>query len=123
MGDCCGGKCFVDAPSKSGTPSKVKPCGSQVLVELLTVQEKLNTKLTLLNNQKASSNDAFQAYVLAVGPSLEVEKWGFNLGDRVLLSGGAIPVPNLGKNEHREWVLLEPSSIKCVVKENLVELE
>ena len=45
-----------------------KPCGSQVLIELLTSQEILQTKL-YVNNKKLASE--YQAVVLAVGPSLK----------------------------------------------------
>jgi co-chaperonin GroES (HSP10) len=89
-----------------------KPCGSQILIELLTTQELANTKLFLTNKKQ---KDDFQAIVLAVGPSIKTENYGFNVGDRVVISGGAVPVPDYGPESERERVLVEPSTIKAVL--------
>lgn len=101
----------------SKKPSKVtgvRPVASQVLLELLTQQEMMNTKFFVGN--KRPSDGAYQAYVLAVGPSLKQEDWGFKVGDRVIISGGGVPVPVYGETE-RERVLMEPTSIKAVLSE------
>jgi len=92
----------------------VKPCGSQVLVELLTDQELLNTRLSLGNKKR--SMEEFQGYIRAVGPSLKAQDWGFKIGDRVVVSGGGVPTPNYDHIE-RERVLMEPHSIKAVILE------
>ena len=89
----------------------VQPVGSQVLVELLTAEELYNTVLSL-GTQKVK--DGFQGFVRAVGPSVKTEEWGFRIGDRVLVSGGGVPVPNYD-NIERERVLMEPHSIKGVL--------
>jgi len=94
-----------------GPVTSVKPCGSLVLLELLTAQEMLNTEL-IVTKQKTMQE--FQAIVLAVGPSLNPENWGFKVGDRVVLSGTGVPVPNFNHSE-REKVLMEPHSIKGVL--------
>ena len=90
-----------------------KPCGSQVLIELLTSQEILQTKLYVINKKLASE---YQAVVLAVGPSLKenISNYGFNVGDRVVISGNATPVPDYD-NSDREKVLVEPFAIKAVL--------
>jgi co-chaperonin GroES (HSP10) len=88
-----------------------KPVGSQVLLELLTAQEILNTKLHLGNNK---ANAEYQAFVVAAGPGLKSDSWGFNVGDRVLVSGSGVPVPTYDESE-RERVLMEPHSIKAVL--------
>lgn len=88
-----------------------RPVGSQVLVELLTAQEMMNTNLILKDNRQKAE---FQGFVLACGPTLTPESWGFNVGDRVLVSGGGVPVPNYDNSE-RERVLMEPHSVKGVL--------
>jgi co-chaperonin GroES (HSP10) len=88
-----------------------KPVGSQVLLELLTTQEKMNTNLYLNNNK--SSNE-YQAFVKDLGPNLNPENWGFKIGDRVILSGSGVPVPNYDDSE-RDRVLMEPHCIKGVL--------
>lgn len=90
--------------------TKCTPCGYQILLELLTAQEMLNTKL-ILNENKTMRE--FQAVVLAVGPMLK-EDYGFKVGDRVLLSGTGVPVPNYDNSE-RDKILMEPQSIKAVL--------
>ena len=88
----------------------VKPCGSQVLIELLTVQEMLNTEL-IVENSKAPE---FQGIILAVGPMCQPDVFGFKVGDRVQLSGAGVPVPNFDDG-YRQKILMEPNSIKAVL--------
>lgn len=95
----------------------VKPTGSQVLVEMLTEQEMLGTTMTLVGSkQQTKKNEAYQGFVRAVGPSVQLDNWGFKIGDRVLISGSAVPCPNWDKGE-RDRVLLEPSAIRGVVEQ------
>lgn len=96
----------------------VKPCGSQVLVELLTAQEALGTVLQI--DSAASVNGAPQGYVVALGPKAPTDM-GFKAGDRVTLHGNYTPVPEGQKfqrnNPHRPWILVEPHQIKAVFSE------
>jgi hypothetical protein len=82
-----------EAVLKVPTISSVRPCGTQVLVELLTAQEALGTILQM----------------------------GFKVGDRVTLHGNYTPVPEghkfKRKNSHRPWILIEPHQIKAVFVE------
>lgn len=114
---CADGKCDVvktgfKVPEEIGPVTGCKPCASQVLLELLTVQEMMGTKLVLNNN--ATSHAEYQAYVIAIGPALDPRLYGFQIGDRVLLSGSGTPVPNYDHSE-RERILMEPYSIKAVL--------
>ena len=106
---CCGGsaKCC----SELKPISSVKPAGNQVLLELLTAQEVLGTKI-IVNESKAYKE--FQAIVLAEGPLAKAEQYGFKVGDRVILSGNGVPVPNLD-NTGRDRVLMEPNCVKAVL--------
>ncbi len=95
--------------------SGVRPCGTQVLVELLTAQEALGTILQI--DSSASVNGAPQGYIVSVGPKV-AEDLGFKTGDRVTLHGNYTPVPEgqkfSRKNPHRPWILVEPHQIKAV---------
>lgn len=97
----------------------VKPCGTQVLVEILTAQEALGTKLVV--SETASVNGAPQGYVLAVGPKVASDL-GFKVGDRVTLHGNFTPLPEgqkvNKKNPDRPWILIEPHQIKAVFVED-----
>jgi co-chaperonin GroES (HSP10) len=107
-------KNFINLKRKKENMSKVKqcsPCGYQVLLELLSAQEMLGTKIIL--NEASKTMRDFQAIVLAVGPMLK-EDYGFKVGDRVLLSGTGVPVPNYDDSE-RDKVLMEPQSIRAVL--------
>ena len=52
----------------------------------------------------------------AVGPNVKLDDWGFRVGDRVLISGSGVMVPNYAKS-HRESFFMEPHSIKGVLSE------
>jgi hypothetical protein len=92
----------------------VKPCGSQILIEFLTAQELANTTITL--SEKTDLKVTLQGYVRAAGPSFKPQEWGFNVGDRVLISGSGVMAPNFDKS-HRDRFLMEPHSIKSVLVE------
>lgn len=106
---CCGEskKCSSEIKSVSA----VKPTGNQILLELLTAQEVLNTKI-IVNESKAYKE--FQAIILAEGPLAKGEQYGFKVGDRVILSGNGVPVPNFD-NTGRDRILMEPNCVKAVL--------
>lgn len=96
----------------------VNPCGSQILIELLTAQEALGTILHV--DSAASTNGAPQGYIVALGPKVPSDL-GFKQGDRVTLHGNYTPLPEGAKfhrkNPHRPWILVEPHQIKAVFVE------
>jgi hypothetical protein len=92
----------------------VKPCGSQVLVEILTPQELMGTNLAVSN--KVDLKVPLQGYVRAVGPGFKSDDWGFGLGDRVLISGSGVMAPAYD-DCHRDRFFMEPASIKSVLVE------
>lgn len=92
----------------------VKPVASQILVEILTPQEIMGTSLTI--SEKTDLKVPLQGYVRAVGPSFNGEGWGFNVGDRVLISGSGVIAPNYD-GTHRDRFFMEPSAIKAVLYE------
>lgn len=111
----------ADGESAARVPGVVgvNPCGSQVLVELLTAQEALGTILQI--DSSASVNGAPQGYVIKIGPKVASD-WGFKEGDRVTLHGNYTPLPEgqkllQRKNTHRPLILVEPIQIKAVFVE------
>jgi len=99
------------APKEVEAVKSIKPCGSQILIELLTVQEVMNTNLILKNSKQHTE---YQGFVLDHGPGVDPSVYGFGKGDRVLLSGSGVPVPSYNDSE-RERILMEPHSIKAVL--------
>jgi hypothetical protein len=99
------------APKEIDAVKSVKPCGSQILIELLTVQEIMNTNLILKNSKQ---HNEYQGFVLDHGPGVDPSIYGFAKGDRVLLSGSGVPVPS-NNDSDRERILMEPHSIKAVL--------
>jgi co-chaperonin GroES (HSP10) len=95
-----------------------KPVGSQVMVEHLTDQEMLGTKLAIVGKGKNKSADVQQSYVVAVGPNFKEETWGFKVGDRVMVVGSYNPVPVRSVND-RELGIVEPHNVRGV----LIEIE
>lgn len=98
-------------PTEVGEVKSVKPCGSQILIELLTVQEMMNTNLILKNSK---THAEYQGYVVAHGPGVDPRVYGFQVGDRVLLSGSGVPAPTSSSSE-RERILMDPHAIKAVL--------
>lgn len=101
------------ALSCSSSIKGVKPCGSQILVEVLTAQELMNTVLKLSDG--TDPKVPLQGYVKAVGPTYN-ESWGFKVGDRVLISGAGVLSPNVN-GTHRDTFLMEPMAIRAVLSE------
>lgn len=99
---------------KSNTPKikAVKPFGSTILVEMLNAEEALGTSLALA---KGTAVGAPQAYVLAFGPSVNPE-CGVKVGDRVMLQGTYVPVPNYDHSERQKGVV-ELHNIKAIFEE------
>lgn len=91
----------------------VKPMGCTVLVEMLSPNELLGTKLYV--NEKSAVGSAPQAYVLALGSMLK-EDCGLKVGDRVLLQGIYVPVPEFGKSSRAKGVV-ELHGIKAILVE------
>jgi len=107
--------------------SAITPCGSQILIELLTTKEILGTVLELptkLERSNPNTHDSItgapQGYILALGPKVPKDL-GFEVNDRVTLHGNYTPLPDsasLNKiNPHRPWILVEPQQIKAVFSE------
>jgi co-chaperonin GroES (HSP10) len=112
-----GGLLNVSASTAYSVPSVVgaAPVGSQVLVEILHPQELLGTTITI--SDKTDVKVPLQGYVRAVGPAVKLEDWGFKVGDRVLISGSGVMVPN-HDDLHRDRFFMEPHSIKGVLAES-----
>jgi len=105
-----GQQTFSPVPEITG----VKPCGAQVLIEMLTAQELANTSITI--SEKTDLKVPLQGYVRSVGPCFKSEDWGFKVGDRVLISGGGVIAPNYD-DSHRDRFFMEAHAVKCVLNE------
>ena len=91
-----------------------RPAGYQILVELLTEQELLNTVLHITGNKE--SNKTPEGYVRAFGPMFDHVKHGLSVGDRVQLTGTFVPAPK-HNDSHRQYGLVEWSAVKSVLVE------
>jgi hypothetical protein len=103
---------------RAGRISGAKPAGALVLVEILEAQEALGTRLSV---GKSSMGDCPQAYVLDIGPNVEADKWGFKVGDRVLLQGNYNPLPNWDGG--RDKGIVECHAIKAVLQEGWIDTD
>lgn len=90
-----------------------KAAGSYLLVELLEPAEILNTSFALGGNTQV---DAPQAYVLDIGPSLDAERYGVQVGDRIVFSGGFVVVPKTHE-EQRTAGVIDINAVRAVLKE------
>jgi len=107
-----------------------KPAGCNVLVEMINPEELINKTIEIIGDKSGFVKGAPQAFVLAVGPSVKLEDWGFKVGDRVCLDGGRItPLPHVALNgrDSRESLdahgepkrsrsLVMPQSVVCVLE-------
>jgi hypothetical protein len=99
--------------------SHVKPIGNQILVEVLTPDDLLGpSKLHMPDNVKSTTiNGAPQGYILAIGPKVDAT-YGFEVGDRVVLSGAFTPLPEVVSKNGRPQGCVEPHMIKAVLVES-----
>jgi len=99
---------------RSKQPGKIydaKAPGGFVLVEMLTSEEVLATRLELPNAKGVPP----QAYILDIGPAVD-SLYGLAQGQRVLLQGSFVPVPRF--KEGRDLGVVSPSDIKCILLED-----
>lgn len=89
----------------------VKTVGHYILVEHIDAQTALNTKIIVNKDSKSPP----QAYIRGVGPNVELDKWGFAIGDRVLLQGNYVPVPDSLEFKDKNMGIVEAHNIKCVI--------
>ena len=96
----------------------VMPVGTQILVELLTPEEIMGpTKLHIPEGaSKNAINGAPQGYILKIGPKVD-ENWGFKVGQRVVMSGGYVPLPESTSPNGRPRACVEPHIVKAVLIE------
>jgi co-chaperonin GroES (HSP10) len=103
--------------------TSVTPCGSSILVELLTKEEmnSLVSSVLHLGASSAASEGAQQGYILAIGPGLTES--ALKVGNRVLLTNyhgqGFVPVPNLDGSKRTRGIV-ELHNIKAVLEEESV---
>ena len=91
------------------------PGATLVMVRMLDANEVLGTTLVLAGDTDPDQG-APQAYILKLG-SLVDEKFGFEPGQRVLLQGTFVPVPQYGDDEHMKG-LVDPHNIKAILVES-----
>ncbi len=89
-----------------------KATGQSVLVELLSANDVMETSLHLGEKTKV---EAPQAYIVDIGPQVDREKFGVTVGDRIVLSGGFIPLPK--GDSGRQRGIIDVFSIKAVLIE------
>ena len=89
-----------------------KPLGTSVLVEHLSAQQAYGTTIQISGGAKT---DVPQGIILAIGPMVDAEKYGFKVGDRVVFNGAGSIVPSFGDGKDRG--LVEPHVIKGVLVE------
>lgn len=107
--DPSGNEITIAAPKVKGAT----PVGSQVLVEILSSKEILGTDLHIGDVKIGAP----QAYILAFGPKTNTEDWGFEVGNRVVLSGNFTPLPEIKNASKRITAVVEPHTIKAVLVE------
>ena len=104
---------------KVPTIDHIKPAGSSLLVEMLNADEILNTNFYI--SEDTESVGPPQAYITAIGPGLKAmidkgESLFLKIGDRVLLQGNYVPVPNWDDCARKRG-LVEFYNVKAVVVE------
>lgn len=109
---------ILGTPNKAGNVVNAKAPGTMILVEMLNAQEVAGTKLLLGHNSKPATP---QAYILDIGPALKAEDWGIKVGDRVIVQGTYVPVPQYRGSNSRELGIVQAHDIKCVLQEDFDE--
>lgn len=90
----------------------VKAAGQGIVVELLAANDVMETSLVLGEKTKV---EAPQAYIVDIGPQVDKERMGISVGDRVILSGGFVPLPK--GDSGRQRGIIDVFSIKAILQE------
>jgi co-chaperonin GroES (HSP10) len=92
---------------------KCRPVGHQILVRLLDAKEILDTKLYVQGTAKTGTP---QACIVAFGNKIakEAEEYGLKKGDRVILVGNYVPVPET--EDGSTFALTEIHTIKGILE-------
>jgi co-chaperonin GroES (HSP10) len=111
----------IALPEKSRpAPPKIsglRPLGSSVLIEILSEGEAIGTNLHVT---KGTQVGAPQAYIVSVGAGVKLEDCGFKIGDRVVVQGTFVPLPNYDKHDRMRGIV-ELHNLKCVLLEEKTE--
>ena len=71
---------------------------------------------------KKSKVPELQGLVVDVGPQLNIEDYGFKVGDRVIVDGTYVPVPRYDdRSKPRDLCVFPPHAIKCVLNVEISE--
>jgi hypothetical protein len=89
------------------------PLGSQILVELLSPEDILGPQSIHIPDSGKIVQGAPQGYIRAIGPVVKKDDWGFNIGDRVVLQGSFVPLPEAVCQNGRMMSVVEPHVIKA----------
>lgn len=87
---------------------------SKIIVEHIPAKETFDTKLIISDDVEDSGPP--QAFIIDMGPGIKSEDVGFKVGDRVVLSGKYVPIPQL-PGVSRPRGIVEIHDIKCVLTE------
>lgn len=99
-----------------GVVTGIKATGSLILVEMLTADEVTPTQLLI---SKKTDYGTPQGYILDIGPAVDSGKLGFQVGDRVLVQGNYVPVPEI-PGQSRKMGIVDIYNIKAVLQEERI---
>lgn len=91
-----------------------KAVTSKIIVEHIPAKETFDTKLIISDNVEDSGPP--QAFILDMGPGIEPATVGFKIGDRVIISGKYVPLPQVA-GVTRPRGVVEIQDIKAVLVE------
>lgn len=110
------GKDDVESPAVPAVKA-IHPAGSSILVELLSPEDILGTKLVMREDAKVGNQ---QAYIVEFGPTVKQDEVKLKVGDRVLIQGKAMELPETKKfsSSKKKLCLVEIHNIKAVFEED-----
>ena len=97
-----------------GRVLSARPVMSSILVEHISAQDIKGGIIEL--KEDTDLGETPQAYIVAIGPSLDTSKLGFGVGDRVIVQGNFVPVPKI-EGVPRRLGIVEVHNIKAVLEE------
>lgn len=92
----------------------IHPAGSIILVELVSAEAVLATKLVLREDAKVGSE---QAYIVEFGPCVKPDEVNLKVGDRVLLGVRPQPLQEAKQFTDKKLALIEIHNIKAKLEE------
>ena len=93
--------------------TEARAVGNMVLFEEIGEAELLGTTIELVTDKNSKQQVPHEAFILDIGPMVDKEKYGYDIGDRVVVNGAFSEMPKATWKNGRKIGSIDPGGIKA----------